>query len=72
VWLNNDLSSAALKEAHYPACVGLCQIGAWGRVKESWNDGKSRSTKWYLWPLPMRWIGWDSRGSFLGRRRKVL
>jgi len=69
LWLNRDLYTTA-KEARYPSCIGLCQIGR-GRVMECWNDGTSRATRWYLWPLPMRLIGWDSRGSFIGRRRKV-
>ena len=55
----------------YDACVGLCQTGRWGAVKECWNDGKSKPLRWYYWPLPMRYFKWDRQGAYLGRRRKV-
>lgn len=67
-WLGNTIRDPPKT---YGACVGLCKIGRWGVVKECWNNGKSRQMIWYLRPLPMRFIGWDRQGAFLGRRRKV-
>ena len=57
-----------LANAKYPACIGLSQIGTWGRVNECWNDGKSRS-KWYLIWAPMSMIGFDRDGSYLSLKK---
>tara|TARA_R110000851_G_scaffold2485_1_gene9852 strand:- start:557 stop:799 length:243 start_codon:yes stop_codon:yes gene_type:complete len=55
----------------YPACVGLCQTGRWGAVKECWSDGKSRDMRWFYYPFAMRFFNWDRNGAYLGRRRKI-
>ena len=50
----------------YPACVGLGKAGKYGRVHEVWNDTKgSRPTPWYMRLIPMKYIKWDSKGSYL-------
>jgi len=54
----------------YAACVGLVQSGRWGAVKEVWNVGGARPTKWYYWPFPMSYFKWDRNGAYIGRRRK--
>jgi len=56
----------------YEACVGLCQVGRWGAVKEVWNVGGSRPTKWYYWPFPMDYFKWDRNGAYIGRRRRKV
>jgi len=50
----------------YPACVGLSKSGKYGRVHEVWNDTESsRPTPWYMRFIPMKYIKWDSKGSYL-------
>ena len=50
----------------WPACVGLSRIGKYGRVYTLWNDCKgSRPTPWYMRLVPMKYIKWDNKGSYL-------
>ena len=54
-----------LSNRHYPACVGLSKVGRYGRVYEVWNDLKNRPSPWYMRLIPMKYIKWDSKGSYL-------
>jgi hypothetical protein len=56
----------------YPACVGLSRIGGYpNTVYTIWNDMKgSRPVPWYYRLLPMRFIGWNNKGSYI--KWKVL
>jgi hypothetical protein len=56
----------------YEACIGLCQIGRWGGVKECWNNGKFKPLRWYYWPFPMDYFKWDRNGAYIGRRRRKV
>ncbi len=54
-----------LSDYSYPACVGLSKVGKFGRVHELWNDLKSRPTPWYMRVIPMKFIKWDRKGSYI-------
>jgi hypothetical protein len=53
-----------IKEATYPACIGLAYINYWNRW-ECWTDKSTRKYPLYLRYLPHRWITWDRSGAKL-------
>ncbi|MBR18605.1 MAG: hypothetical protein CMA64_00410 [Euryarchaeota archaeon] len=55
------------KDQVYPACIGLGRIGNYpNTVYTLWNDmSSSRPVPLWLRLVPMRFIGWNSYGSYL-------
>ena len=55
------------KEQVYPACVGLGRIGSYPNIVYTlWNDMKGgRPVPWYQRLVPMRFIGWNNKGSYI-------
>ena len=50
-----------MKQADYPACVGLSRIGF--ETHSLWNDLKGpRKLKWYYNLIPFRFLTWDRKG----------
>jgi hypothetical protein len=55
-----------VEQSSWPACVGLSKIGKYGRVHTLWNDTKgSRPTPWYMRLIPMMFIKWNRKGSYI-------
>ena len=54
-----------INNSNFQRGVAVSKVGRYGRVYEVWNDLKNRPSPWYMRLIPMKFIKWDSKGSYL-------